>query len=473
MRLHDNTSTPEAQGIPSGAILAFVQAAEAQFEGLHGFVLMRHGKVVAQGWWSPYSPEYSHMLFSLSKSFTSTGVGLAVSEGYLSIDDPVLSFFPEETPAEVSENLAAMRVRHLLSMSTGHDQDTLQALREQHEDNWAKSFLSRPVVHEPGTHFLYNSGASYMLSAIVQRVTGQTLLNYLGPRLFAPLGIEGATWQTCPRGVNTGGWGLSIKTEDIARFGQMYLQQGVWQGRQIVPAAWIAQATSRQVSNGDQADSDWQQGYGFQFWRCRHGAYRGDGAFGQYCLVMPQQDAVLAITSGIADMQAGLNVVWEHLLPAMGPAPLPEDGPARAELAAKLAQLALPTVQGAFSSPIEKQIAGKKYVLEPNEGGIKAISFDASGTITLYQERGEEQFPCGKGVWQKGMALSDEGMPERIAASGAWVDESTYQAKVWYYQTPFGATFTCRFAGNQVTLDSKMNVSFGPLERPQLVGRMA
>ncbi len=130
---------------------------------------------------------------------------------------------------------------------------------------------------------------------------------------------------TSPQGINTGGWGLKIKTEDIARFGQMYLQKGVWNGKPLLPEAWVAEATSFKISNGDNPESDWNQGYCYQFWRCRHNTYRGDGAFGQYCVVMPDQDAVLAITSGVPDMQAVLNLVWDCLLPAMGSTALPAD----------------------------------------------------------------------------------------------------------------------------------------------------
>src|SRR5438309_10018930 len=308
---------PEAVGIAPAALLAFVDAAEQKVGGLHSFMLLRHGQVAAEGWWSPYAPQHAHMLFSLSKSFTSTALGLAISEGRLTLDAPVLSFFSSDAPAKVSENLATMRVRHLLTMSTGHDKDATGPTTSAPDGNWVKAFLALPVEHPPGTHFVYNSAASYMLSAIVQQLTGITLLEYLRPRLFGPLGIEGATWETCPRGINKGGWGLSVKTEDIARFGQLYLQKGQWKGRQLVPESWVAEATSKQISNGTGETSDWTQGYGYQFWRCRHGAYRGDGAFGQYCLVMPQQDAVLAITSGVGDMQAVLNAVWDHLLPAM------------------------------------------------------------------------------------------------------------------------------------------------------------
>lgn len=197
-------STPETQGIPSSAILAFVEAAERDIDALHGFVLVRHGYVVAQGWWKPYGPEIPHQLFSLSKSFTSTAVGLAIEEGLLNLDDPVLSFFPDDAPAEPSDNLKGMRIRQLLSMSTGHGEDTTGSLFEREDGNWIAAFLAQPVSHKPGTHFLYNSGATFMLSAIVQKVTGMTVLDYLRPRLFEPLGIENPTWETNPQGIDVG-----------------------------------------------------------------------------------------------------------------------------------------------------------------------------------------------------------------------------------------------------------------------------
>ena len=164
-----------------------------------------------------------------------------------------------------------------------------------------------------------------MLSAIVQKVTGETVFNYLRPRLFDPLGIENPTWDASPQGITFGGVGLNIRTEDIARFGQLYLQKGQWNGKQLLPASWVETATARQTSNGSDPTSDWDQGYGYQFWRCRHGFYRGDGAFGQYCIVMPDQDAVVAITSGTRNMPAIMNLVWDKLLPAMQPMPLPAE----------------------------------------------------------------------------------------------------------------------------------------------------
>jgi CubicO group peptidase (beta-lactamase class C family) len=328
-------SSPEAEGVSSADIRAFVQAADKQVDTMHSFMLVRHGHVVAEGWWKPEAADKPHVLWSLSKSFTSTAVGLAVAEGKLSVDDPVLKFFPDDAPAQPSENLQAMRVRDLLTMSTGQEKEALLTPSEP----WVRSFLAQPVPSKPGTRFLYNTPATYMLSAIVQKVTGQPVLEYLRPRLFEPLGIENPDWAASPQGVTLGGWGLMICTEDLAKFGQLYLQKGKWNDKQLLPASWIEQATAKQVSNGNDPTKDWNQGYGYQFWRCRHGAYRGDGKDGQFCIVIPAQDAVVAITADAKDMQAELNVVWDKLLPAFHAATLPANADEEARLKQALADL--------------------------------------------------------------------------------------------------------------------------------------
>ncbi len=328
-------STPEAQGVSSAAIRGLIETADRQVDSMHSFMLVRHGHVVAEAWWEPESAEKPHVLWSLSKSFTSTAVGLAVAEGKLSVDDLILKFFADDAPEDPSANLKQMRVRDLLTMNAGH-QDELNWRQEPH---WVKAFLAHPVPHKPGTHFRYNTPATYMLSAIVQKVTGQTVLDYLTPRLFEPLGIEKPKWETSPQGISIGGYGLFLRTEDIAKFGQLYLQKGQWNGKQLLPAEWVEQATSKQVSNGSDSNRDWDQGYGFQFWRCRHGAYRGDGKDGQFCIVLPEQDAVVAITANTRDMQAELNIVWDKLLPAFGDQPKAEDPEEQVKLKTLVATL--------------------------------------------------------------------------------------------------------------------------------------
>jgi CubicO group peptidase (beta-lactamase class C family) len=330
-------SSPESQGVSSEAILDFVTAADASIDTMHSFMLLRHGQVLTEGWWAPEAHDVPHVLWSLSKSFTSTAVGLAISEGKLQLDDSILQFFPEEAPENPSDYLKAMRVRDLLTMSTGHATEP----KRTDEEPWVRTFLHHPVKYPPGTHFLYNTSATYLLSAIVQKVTGQTVLEYLRPKLFTPLGIANPQWASSPQGISIGGYGLSLCTEDIARFGQMLLQQGRWNGQQLVPQDWITLATTREVSNAHPPDpnSDWKQGYGFQFWRCRHNAYRGDGRDGQFCIVLPDQDAVVVMTARNRNMAAQLNLVWEKLLPGFHSAPLPENPAAAAALKSKLLSL--------------------------------------------------------------------------------------------------------------------------------------
>ena len=319
-------STPEEQGVSSAAILKFIEEAEPRVDGLNSFMLIRHGKVVAEGWWAPYAADEPHMMYSLSKSFTSTAVGLLQSEGKLSIYDPLLKFFPDDAPATPSDNLKAMRLRDLLRMSSGQHQEDVDRINVNAADKTGtKQFLAAPVTHKPGTHFYYNSPGTFMLAAVVQKVTGQTVRDYLIPRLFEPLGISTPVWDSTPQGINMGASGLHLRTEDIAKFGQLYLQKGQWQGKQLVPAAWVAEATSVQTANGTDPASNWEQGYGYQFWRCPHGFYRGDGAFGQFCIVLDQYDAVIAITSGTRDMAAVMNSAWKYLVPALHDGALPAD----------------------------------------------------------------------------------------------------------------------------------------------------
>ncbi len=466
-------SQPEAQGISSSAILAFVDQADKTIDALHSFILVRHGHVVAEAWWSPYNAESPHALYSLSKSFTSTAVGLAIAEGKLSIDDEVLKFFPDDAPKQPSKNLQAMRVSDLLRMSTGHQAEP----RREPGAVWTKTFLAQPVPFKPGTHFLYNTSGTYMLSAIVQKVTGMTVLDYLKPRLFEPLGIEHPTWETSPQGISLGGYGLSIRTDDIARFGQLYLQKGTWQGKQLVPAAWVEAATARQTSNGSNPKSDWDQGYGYQFWRCKNGAFRGDGAFGQYCIVLPEQDAVIAITSGVKDMQAVLNLVWDQLLPAMKPAPLATDQEAHAKLTQKLSSLMLRPVQGnGVSASAAKRSMGM-YEFPANDRKLESITLvgdNKEGPVILAITSGgvHQKISCGNGKWEKGRLAYGMFPEQPVAASGAWTSDDTFTAKICFYETPFCLTMTLKFSGTQLLCDTTPNVAFGPTKPPQLVGKV-
>ncbi|HKV42635.1 MAG TPA: serine hydrolase domain-containing protein [Blastocatellia bacterium] len=451
---------------------------------MNSFVLVRHGHVVSEGWWAPYDAETPHILFSLSKSFTSTAVGLAISEGKLSLDDEVLKFFPEDAPADPSPNLKAMRVRDLLRMVDGNQTEAQLRDAATKNEPWTRIFLAHPVPFKPGTHFLYNSPGTYMLSAIVQKVTGMTVLDYLRPRLFEPLGFKDPTWVTSPQGIDAGAYGLMIRTGEIARFGQLYLQKGMWEGRQLIPRAWVEEATARQTSNGSAPTSDWDQGYGYQFWRCRHNLYRGDGAFGQYCIVMPDQDAVVAITSGVRDMQAVMNLVWDKLLPAMKAKPLPENAAALGKLRARLASLSVRLPAGQPSSPSAAKVSGKWYEFQGANRGIEAVELDLnseSPALIVRTAGGEKRTAIGLGSWAKSRGGFSNGIDQLLsvpaepllAASGAWTSDDVFTVKIVAYETPFYSTLNFRFEGDRLQFDSEHNVAFGPTKLPRLEGQAA
>jgi len=303
------------------ALTAFAAAAAADSIEVHSVMILHHGQVVAEQWWGKGAPETPHIMNSVSKSFTATAVGFAIAEGLISLDDKVVSFFPDKVTEEQSPNLNAITVRNLLTMSTGQVKEP----QRSGQQDWVAAFMNTPVDDTPGATFRYNSMATFMLSAIVQKVSGQKLIDYLQSRLFAPLAIEGYRWEESPEGINVGGWGLYIKTEDMAKFGQLFLQDGMWNGARVLPEGWVAEASKSWIESGpagheqDRAsDDEWSQGYGYQMWRCTPtGVYRADGARGQFIFIIPDRDAVIAITSDTDNMPGEIALVWKHLLPGL------------------------------------------------------------------------------------------------------------------------------------------------------------
>lgn len=321
-------SDPEKEKINPKAISKYLEAVKSNEQDLHSLMILRNGKVVYEQWFGENAANKTHVMYSVSKTFTSTAIGFAIEEGLLEMEDKVISFFPDKLPKEISPKLQAMEIGHLLTMTVGHDVDPTGVLREKsNEIDWVEAFLAFPMKHHPGDQFVYNSLATYMLSAILTKATGQRILDYLQPRLFRPLGIVEATWDESPQGIQIGGWGLKVKTEDMAKLGLFYLQKGEWNGKQLLSESWFEEATVAQVPSLpagvkkedlkiEAKDSDWMQGYGYQLWRSRHNSYRADGLNGQFILILPEKNALIVTTANIPDMQAELNLIWEHLLPA-------------------------------------------------------------------------------------------------------------------------------------------------------------
>ena len=401
-------STPSAQGVAASGVAAFVDALEAHPAiDPHSIVLVRHGHVVAEGWWAPFTPDRLHLLYSLSKTFLSTAVGFAVQEGLLSLDDAVADHFPEFRD-QLPEASRRILVRHALAMASGHaiDMATTSITTDPLEP--VRGFLLHAPEHEPGTWFTYNQPANYSVAAIVQRAAGTDLVGYLRPRLLDPLGVEPVSWQQYPSGRSLGFTGLHATTETIAKLGQVHLADGVWEGEQVLPEGWAAEVREKRVDTDREGNPDWAQGYGFQVWMARHG-YRGDGAYGQFCVILPEHDAVLALTSATEDMQAVLDAAWTHLLPAFG-----DDGEgeeADRALADRLGALELPATGGAAtgSGTARTSWEGSGLTAALEDGGVVL----ADGTVTL-------RLPIGTGGWT--VLEGDDDAPP-VAVSGGWTDD--------------------------------------------------
>lgn len=478
-------STPEAEGLSSEVITSFISALEQEIDAPHSLMIVKNGKVVTEAWWDPYNAQTPHELWSLSKSFTSTAIGFAVQEGLLSIHDLVISFFPNKIPENTAWQLKQLRVKDLLTMSTGHNKEPFPA---DTDDDWVKTFLDSELPYLPGTHFMYNTPATYMLSAIIHKISGEKLVDYLYPRLFEPLQIEKPQWEMDPKGINTGGWGLHLKTEDIAKFGQFYLQKGKWNGSQLLSEDWITMATSKQVSNGSNPDNDWMQGYGFQFWRSRYNTYRGDGAMGQFCLVFPDQDTVVAITSGTNNMGEIMQLTWDIILPALKEGKIPRNDQALLALQKKIASLKIKAVEGQTTNRQQKKWLNKEFYFDQNDQGIKTISFKALNreySVQIEMEGGIQIIPFGqqryikaklKGHLPYSRTLRSSFIPESslryiknktIASNGAWTDENEFHLRVYLYETPARMNYKFKFSDDGLILECTADHYLGFGDQPK------
>ncbi len=473
-------SLPEQEGIASLAIQQFAEAADKSINAPHSFILMRHGKIIADAWWNPYRPGLRRALYSNTKTFTSTAIGFAIQENLLALTDKVISFFPDQVPANPSLKLQHLTIKDVLIMADGQYPDPTPKIAT--DSNWVKAFLTTPVIYEPGSRFFYNSLGSCMLSAIIQKVTGKTLMDYLTPRLFNPLNIEGMDWEQDTKGTNTGGWGLRIKTEDMAKFGQLWLNKGKWQGRQVLPSGWSDEASAGKIledSSATQAQkdaSDWLQGYGYQIWRCRHNSYMANGSYGQLTVVMPDQDAVLAITAETNDTQDELNLIWNYLLPAFTNAPLPDNKPAQANLYTRLKSLGVPLAPKNNIVPAQNP-NGKTFAFGGNTGGFNSITFSVKTdtcSVNLITSKGAYPLSFGEGKWiegstgKTGPSLTEAALentaflyPAKITGSYTWKDSVTLQLVLRYLETPHAETYTFHFNNSNLLMDVEQSLDFG------------
>jgi hypothetical protein len=453
--------------VNAAEIEAFLDDVAAAGLELHGLMIHRHGAVAAENFWWPYGPDRPRVMHSATKSFTACAIGMAVEEGRLSLSDRVIDFFPDHLPAAVDAKLAAMTVEDLLTMRTGHERETSGAIWRGIDTSWIAEFFKIPIVHEPGTTYVYTSAASYMLSAVLTRVTGETLHDYLKPRLFEPLGITGETWDTGPDGVNPGGNGLTCRCSDLLKLCILYTQGGLWDGRRILSEDWVRRST---VAHGP--------GYGYHWVIGEHGSALAVGVFVQIGVSFPEQGASLMVIGAINGSKLLLPHLFRHFPLAFE---TPGDAEADRRLEARFASTRLARPLVSLAEPAPEHGGTVEYAICENTRGVSRVRFEFAKDrcrVVLTDAEGDHTILVGIDRWIEGQADMPGRelhhgyrlQPAQVVAGGRWLDADTLEMTWIYAETAFRDTVVCRFGGGRINVSRSVNVNSGATSLPELAG---
>ncbi len=348
--------TAESIGLNSSVISKMTEEMAFSNIGIHSLMIIRNGKVGVESYSPPFTADSNHMVYSVSKSFLATAYGFALDEGKIKRTTRLVDIFPEAMPKKISKNLDKITIHHLLTMSAGKQ----TAIKSVKERDWLETFVTATEIFEPGEGFRYVSDNYYVAAMMLTKVLGQSITEYLTPRLYKPLGIDMPFWERSPDGVEAGGWGLMLKTEDIAKFIVCYLNDGVYNGKQVVPAWWVKEATSVLVDTSlVEKHSDSAAGYGCGFWNCKgmDNTFRAEGMFCQYAIAFKDYNAVLVMTADHSDLQETLDIIWEYM-PSVFIEPCSSK---------RTTEIILPDKSAVITKPrqaIENRINGKTYKLK-------------------------------------------------------------------------------------------------------------
>ena len=479
--------TPESVGIPSEAIEKLIDSLESGYTEPHGLMIMRHGKVCAEGWWAPYAPGIRHGLQSHTKTYAATAVGIAVTEGLLQLEDRVIDIFKEEAPENPSENLQKLTVRDVLCMGCGMD------TMPRPSEDWIKEFLATPVNHVPGTTYMYNSTGSTLLGAIVRKLTGLGLQDYLKPRLFDKVGIDtdNLRWIYMPDGMEVGGGGLYATTEDNLRLMKLYADGGMWEGERILSEEYVKKATTLQNESATEAANnpdakDNFLGYGFQIWMCTpKGVYRADGAMGQFTIVVPEKDLIIAITenaSGAHWAQTTLDEMWKFLEEIPDTACLPEKKEVSDKLARRMQMMSLPAPKFAPYSEWRTKINAVEYQVSEGsfllDSSIASIAFFMGGkalpkgierfcfhfnqedcTLEYVQEKEAKSVTIGIDGAYRYNTLGNGAVTSALL-SGAWIERNVFQLVIRWVETCNQQKLNFTFEDGKVIIEEEGNALF-------------
>lgn len=439
-KLFTPASSPESVGIPSKAVLNFLQRIDAERIGMHGFLIVRHNRIAAEGYWSPWSAERKHRMYSISKSFVSLAVGLMIDEGKLTLDDRVVEYFPDKLPATLHPWLAASTVRDLLMMSTAHSQTSYT----RDDPDWVWTFFNKTPSHPPGTIFAYDTAATVVLTAIVERLSGIPFLDTMRPRFLNRIGFSPDAWCVrTPEGGSWGGSGVICTLRDMAKVALTCMNGGLWGEERVLPEAYVRAATAKQIDNSIRGS----HGYGYQIWREQENGFSFRGMGSQFAICLPDKAFLftcIADTQGAPSGSAIPDVMWEELYPHLSDTPLAEDPAAHAELTDQIEQLAVLPLPGNADAPVASSVNGTWYTLEENPMGITRmrLSFEGDrGTWEYTNGQGDNTLRFGIGRLVSGkfpqrnyfgeQIGSSPGIEYECMASAAWIDDHTLNLEVY------------------------------------------
>ncbi|MFT5369147.1 MAG: CubicO group peptidase (beta-lactamase class C family) [Candidatus Latescibacterota bacterium] len=432
--------SPESVGIPSQAILNFLQGIDSERINMHGFLLVRHNKIAAEGYWAPWSVDRKHRMYSVSKSFVSLAVGMMVDEGKLSLDDRVVDYFPDKLPEKLHPWLAASTVRDLLTMSTAHSRTSYT----RDDPDWVWTFFNRAPSHPPGTIFSYDTAATVVLTATVERLAGMPFLEYMRPRFLDRIGFSTDAWSVrTPEGGSWGGSGVICTLRDLAKVALACMNGGMWGEERVLPEAYVSAATAKQIDNAIRGNC----GYGYQIWCDEENGFSFRGMGSQYAICFPDkafQFTCIADTQGAPSGSAIPAVMREEIYPHLSDTPLPENPDAYAELSDKIAQLAVLPIPGNSDARAASEVDGAWYALEENPMGITRMRLSFKGDLGTWEYtngQGDNVLPFGIGHLLSGKFPQRNYFGEQIGtvsgreydclASAAWIDEKTLNMEVY------------------------------------------
>lgn len=446
MQKYFKRTSPEAEGLDSMKIKLFLQELDRCGFNLRTLLIIRHGHVVAEAAKYPFLPEDKRLVYSCSKSFTGTAVGIAEKEGLLDINDFILDYFPEYAGIELDDRVKRIKIRDLLTMSTGHGCDSVGDICNG-EDDWVRTFLTRTMDFEPGEKFVYDSGGTYMLSEIISRVTHQPMFEYLKKELFGQLHIEDVMWEYHGN-VNTGAWGVLIAPEDLAKLGMLYLHKGIFEEQRILPEKWVQDASAHQIDTGFSNPAGWSQGYGYQIWKNNETSFRMDGAFGQYCMVFPKEDMIVVTTAEECNAARMFPLIEKYLLKELSDQPY-SDAITYGELKKYIMKWETPLIYEPTESYMEQLLNQRMFEIQDEHQVKHQITFEIDNSklelnIDQIQVIKSSAVSCLSGetsyvIMPPSVSpiIGSEQMSRKwcYSAHHEWINDGTLQLTVWYRET--------------------------------------